>query len=116
MQSPPVRAAPPIHPLPAGPVLRKLARLEPEEPTMSDTLPDRLATDPNSPFHDAAVLERGIGIRFNGEERTNIEEYCVSEGWVRIPVGKALDRHGNAMTFKYKGKVEPYFYDQAKKD
>jgi hypothetical protein len=83
---------------------------------MSDTPPDRLDVNPRSKYYDAAVLERGVGVRFNGEEKTNIEEYCVSEGWVRIPVGKALDRHGNAMTFKYKGKVEPYFYDQAKKD
>ena len=56
-----------------------------------------------------------MGVRFNGEEKTNIEEYCVSEGWVRIPVGKTLDRRGNAMTFKHKGKVEAYFYDTVKK-
>ena len=61
---------------------------------MTDTLPDRLSTDPRSKFHDAAVLERGIGIRFNGEEKTNIEEYCISEGWVRMPVGRSLDRRG----------------------
>ena len=78
---------------------------------MTDTPPDRLATDPRSPFHDAAVLERGIGIRFNGEEKTNVEEYCVSEGWVRLPVGRSLDRHGNPMTIKVKGTVEPYFLD-----
>lgn len=78
---------------------------------MTDTPPDRLATDPRSPFHDAAVLERGIGIRFNGVEKTNIEEYCVSEGWVRLPVGKSRDRRGQAMTMKLKGEVEPYFLD-----
>lgn len=78
---------------------------------MTDTPPDRLATNPKSPHHDAAVLERGIGIRFNGEEKTNVEEYCVSEGWVRLPVGRSLDRHGNAMTIKVKGTVEPYFLD-----
>ena len=78
---------------------------------MTDTPPDRLATDPRSPFHDAAVLERGIGIRFNGVEKTNVEEYCVSEGWVRLPVGKARDRRGNLMTFKYSGEVEPYYLD-----
>ena len=80
---------------------------------MTDTPPDRLATDPRSPFHDAAVLERGIGIRFNGVEKTNVEEYCVSEGWVRLPVGRSLDRRGNAMTMKFNGKVEPYFLDTA---
>jgi hypothetical protein len=74
-----------------------------------DTPPDRLSVDPRSPFHDAALLERGIGIRFNGAEKTNVEEYCVSEGWVRLAVGKTVDRYGNAMTVKYKGKVEPYF-------
>lgn len=75
---------------------------------MSDTLPDRLSLDPRSPFHDAALLERGIGIRFNGQERTNVEEYCVSEGWIRVVAGKALDRRGQPMTMKFKGAVEPY--------
>ena len=75
----------------------------------SETPPDRLCNDPASPFHDAALLERGIGIRFNGVERNNVEEYCVSEGWVRLAVGKTVDRHGKAMTVKYKGVVEPYF-------
>src|SRR3546814_10314262 len=70
--------------------------------TMSDTPPDRLSSDPRSRFHDAAALERGIGVRFNGEEKTNVEEYCVSEGWVRLPFGKALDRRGNPMTVKVK--------------
>jgi hypothetical protein len=83
---------------------------------MTDTPPDRLATDPRSPFHDAAVLERGIGIRFNGVEKTNVEEYCVSEGWVRLPVGKSLDRRGQAMTMKVKGEVEPYFLDTTDQD
>src|ERR1700735_4075343 len=78
------------------------------ENVTSDTLPDRLSADPKSPFHDAALLERGVGIRFNGVDRNNVEEYCVSEGWVRLAVGKTVDRHGNAMTVKYKGKVEPY--------
>ena len=80
---------------------------------MTDTLPDRLSTDPRSPHYDADLLERGVGIRFNGEERTNIEEYCVSEGWVRLPVGRSLDRRGNAMTMKFNGTVEPYFLDTA---
>ena len=76
---------------------------------MADTLPDRLSTDPRSPHYDADLLERGVGIRFNGEERTNIEEYCVSEGWVRVAVGKALDRRGHPMTMKLRGTVEPFF-------
>ena len=80
---------------------------------MSDTPPDRLATNPRSPFYDAAVLERGVGIRFKGEEKTNVDEYCVSEGWVRLTVGKTLDRHGNPMTVKLQGTVEPYFRDIA---
>ncbi len=80
---------------------------------MSDTPPDRLATNPKSPFYDPAILERGVGIRFKGEEKTNVDEYCVSEGWVRLTVGKTLDRHGNPMTVKLQGTVEPYFRDIA---
>ncbi len=77
----------------------------------TDAPPDRLATNPRSPFHHAEILARGVGVRFNGEEKTNVEEYCVSEGWVRLPVGKARDRRGNLMTFKYSGEVVPYFLD-----
>lgn len=80
---------------------------------MTDTPPDRLSLDPTSRFHDAAVLERGIGIRFKGEERHNVEEYCISEGWVRLPVGRSLDRRGNAMTIKVMGPVEAWFLDAA---
>ena len=75
---------------------------------MTETLPDRLSTNPDSPFHDAALLQRGIGIRFNGVEKTNVDEYCVSEGWIRVAAGKARDRAGNPMTIKLKGVVEPY--------
>ncbi len=75
---------------------------------MTDTLPDRLSTNPKSPHYDQALLEAGVGVRFNGVERTNVEEYCVSEGWVRLAVGKTVDRHGNPMTVKYKGTVEVY--------
>ncbi len=78
---------------------------------MSETPPDRLAVDPQSPFHDEAVLARGVGVKFNGNEKTNVEEYCVSEGWVRLAVGKTLDRKGKQLTIKYNGKVEPYFQD-----
>ena len=80
---------------------------------MTDTPPDRLSTDPASPHHDAALLERGIGIRFNGVEKTNVEEYCVSEGWIRVAAGTARDRHGNPMTIKLKGAVEPYLREPA---
>ncbi len=78
---------------------------------MSDTPPDRLSVNPASPHHDADVLARGVGIKFKGEEKTNVEEYCVSEGWVRLAVGKAVDRKGNALTVKLQGAVEPYFQD-----
>ena len=80
---------------------------------MSDTPPDRLAANPKSPFYDEALLERGIGIRFAGKEKTNVEEYCVSEGWVRLAAGNARTRTGEQMTIKLKGKVEPYFRDLA---
>ncbi len=79
----------------------------------AQTPPDRLAIDPRSRFHDAALLQRGIGIRFNGEERQDVEEYCVSEGWIRVAFGKSLNRHGQPMTVKKNGTVEPYFLDQA---
>ena len=78
---------------------------------MTDSPPDRLASNPNSPFYDAAVLDRGVGVRFKGVEKTNVDEYCVSEGWVRLSVGNTKDRHGNAMTIKLQGTVEPYFRD-----
>ena len=78
---------------------------------MSNELPDRLSLDPRSPHHDAALLERGVGIRFNGSERTNVEEYCISEGWIRVVAGKSLDRRGNPMTMKLQGTVEPYLMD-----
>jgi len=78
---------------------------------MTDTLPDRLCNNPKSPFFNEELLERGVGIRFNGVERNNVEEYCVSEGWVRVVAGKSVDRHGNPMTVKLKGTVEPYFRD-----
>ena len=76
---------------------------------MTDTPPDRLSVNPRSPLYDADVLSRGVGIRFNGVEKTNVEEYCVSEGWIKVAAGKAVDRKGNPMTLKLKGEVEPYF-------
>ena len=75
----------------------------------AETLPDRLCNDPDSPFYDEDLLSRGIGIRFNGREKTNVEEYCISEGWIRVAAGKAVDRRGMPLTMKLKGKVEPYF-------
>jgi len=79
--------------------------------TMSDTPPDHLAISPQSPFHDAEALARGVGIRFNGVERDNVEEYSISEGWIRVQVGKARDRRGNPMTMKIKGAVEAYYLE-----
>ena len=81
---------------------------------MSDeltTLPDRLSVDPSSPFYDADLLTRGVGIRFKGEDKTNVEEYCVSEGWVRLSIGNKVDRRGKSLTIKLTGPVEPYLRD-----
>jgi Protein of unknown function (DUF3297) len=78
---------------------------------MTDTPPDRLAVNPKSPHYDAAALDRGIGIRFKGDERHDVEEYCISEGWIRVPAGKTLDRRGNAITFKLTGEVVAYYKD-----
>ncbi|MFO1237735.1 MAG: DUF3297 family protein [Alphaproteobacteria bacterium] len=75
---------------------------------MTDTLPDRISADPKSPFYNAAALDRGVGIRFNGAEKTNVQEYCISEGWIRVSVGTTVDRKGNPMTLKLKGKVEAF--------
>ena len=74
----------------------------------SPELPDRLSLDPRSPHFDDEVLKRGVGIRFNGQEKTNVQEYCVSEGWILVPAGRSRDRYGNPMTLKLKGTVEPY--------
>ena len=80
---------------------------------MPDSPPDRLSNDPRSPYYDAEALKRDIGVRFKGVEKTNVEEYCVSEGWIRVAAGKAKDRYGNPLTIKLTGKVEPYFRDAA---
>jgi hypothetical protein len=79
---------------------------------MTDTPPDRLSNDPRSPYYDADALKRDIGIRFKGVEKTNVEEYCVSEGWVRVAAGKAKDRYGNPLTIRLTGTVEPYFKEE----
>lgn len=82
----------------------------------TDTPPDHLSLDPRSEHFDQAILQRGIGIRFNGDEKTNVEEYSVSEGWIRVAAGRSRDRFGNPMTVKLKGVVEPYFEDIAAVD
>ena len=79
----------------------------------TDTPPDHLSLDPRSAHFDQSILERGIGIRFNGTEKTNVEEYSVSEGWIRVAAGRSRDRFGNPMTVKLKGVVEPYYEDRA---
>ncbi len=76
---------------------------------MSDTPPDRLSTDPSSPFYNQEVLSRDVGIRFKGVEKTNVEEYCISERWVRVPAAKTRDRFGNPLLMKLTGDVEAWF-------
>ena len=79
------------------------------ETTQAPPLPDRLSADPRSPHHVAAVFEHDVGIRFNGKERSDVEEYCLSEGWVKVPVGKKVDRKGNSLLIKLKGTVEAFY-------
>jgi hypothetical protein len=83
---------------------------------MADTPPDRLSNNPRSPHFDMEALRRGIGVRFKDKERTDVEEYCISEGWIRVAAGKSLDRFGQPVTIKLKGEVEPYFQDAASQD
>ena len=78
---------------------------------MADTPPDRLSLNPRSLHFDADTLRRGVGIRFKGRERTDVEEYCISEGWIRVAAGKSLDRRGQPITIKLSGEVEPFFQD-----
>jgi hypothetical protein len=80
---------------------------------MTDTPPDHMSTNPRSPHFDMEVLQRGIGIRFKGKERTDVEEYSISEGWIRVAAGKSKDRFGQAMTIKLSGEVEAWFEDTA---
>lgn len=84
--------------------------------TPKDSPPDRLSLDPRSPHFDEALLERGVGIKFNDSEKTNVIEYSISEGWIRVAAGRSLDRYGQPMTIKLKGKVEPYFERPAQDD
>ena len=80
-------------------------------PPQGDTPPDRLSVNAGSPYFDMEALKRGIGIRFKDRVRTNVEEYCISEGWVRVQAGKAMDRKGNPLTIKLNGAVEAWFED-----
>jgi hypothetical protein len=79
------------------------------EPDPAAPMPDRLCVDPRSPHHIASVFERDVGIRLNGRERFDVEEYCISEGWVKVPAGKTLDRKGQPLMIKLKGKVEAFY-------
>ena len=83
---------------------------------MTDTPPDHLSIDPRSPFFDQAALERGIGIRFKGNERKDVEEYSISEGWVRVALGKKVDRYGRPLTIKLTGPVEAWFQTPAEEN
>jgi hypothetical protein len=80
---------------------------------MADTPPDRLSLNPRSPHFNAELLRRGVGIRFKGKERTDVEEYSISEGWIRVAAGRSFDRFGQPVTIKLKGEVEPFFQDVA---
>ena len=83
----------------------------PPAPTPAErpALPDRLSTDARSAHHVAALFEQGVGIRFNGKERFDVEEYCISEGWIKVPAGKAVDRKGHPLMIKLKGTVEAFY-------
>ncbi|PLC02996.1 DUF3297 domain-containing protein [Variovorax sp. RO1] len=82
-----------------------------DEATSKPALPDHLSTDPRSPHHIPAVFEHPIGIRFNGKDRLDVEEYCISEGWIKVPAGRTLDRKGHPLLIKLKGAVEVYYRD-----
>ena len=84
--------------------------------TDTPAFPDRLSLDPRSSYFDEEVLRHGVGIRFNGNEKTNVEEYCISEGWIKVAAGRSRDRFGNPMTLTLKGKVEPFFDDAPQSD
>ncbi len=80
---------------------------------LAPPLPDRLSIDPQSKHYVAAVFEHEIGIRFNGKERHDVEEYCVSERWIKVAAGKARDRKGKPLMMTLKGALEVYYRDAA---
>jgi hypothetical protein len=92
---------------PARTIRKKLPMTDEAKP--APAMPDRLSVDPRSPHHVAAVFEHEVGIRLNDHERFDVEEYCISEGWVKVPAGKALDRKGHPLMIKLKGKVEAFY-------
>jgi hypothetical protein len=83
---------------------------------MPDSPPDRLSTDPRSPYFDAKAIERDVGVRFKGVEKTNVAEYCISEGWIRVEAAKTKDRYGKPLLIKLSGSVEAYFKDKEKNE
>jgi hypothetical protein len=93
---------------------RGIAGNEKNESGTPVEFPDRLSIDPHSPYYNEAILARDVGIRFKGVEKNNVEEYCISEGWIRVTAGNAKDRYGNPLTIKVHGPVEPYFRDKPK--
>ena len=108
---PPTAAAPPAAVAPALAAAAPTAPAPdtPHDPSARPPLPDHLSSDPSSPHHNAAVFEHDVGIRFNDKERFNVEEYCVSDGWVKVPAGKTVDRKGKLVLIKLKGKVEAFY-------
>jgi Protein of unknown function (DUF3297) len=92
-----------------GPIHTPQKKIPMDEITQRPPLPDHLASDARSPHHVAAVFEHEIGIRLNDKERFDVEEYCLSEGWVKVPSGKTRDRKGNPVMIKIKGKVEAFY-------
>ena len=83
----------------------------PAAPATADVPPNHIAVDPRSPHFDADMLRRGVGIRFKGLVRRDVEEYCISEGWVKVQAGKTMDRHGRPLLLKLTGPVEAWFED-----
>ena len=96
--------------LPPNPSMNDTTASPAEAPALAPPgLPDRLSSDPRSPHHHATVFEREVGIRLNGRERNDVQEYCISEGWVRVPVGNKVDRKGQPLLIKLKGSVEAFY-------
>ena len=90
--------------------------ISPASAPVTDTPPDRLSLDPRSPHFDETLLSRGVGIKFNGQEKTSVIEYSISEGWIRVAAGRSRDRYGQPMTIRLNGTVEPYFEHPAQND